>query len=88
MVKRIVFQALDKVFRPFCQEPAPIKKLKKSNACWTTSKIILGWLIDTLNKTICLPKNRGTQLQKILDSIPHTQRSIATKERSKVIGEL
>ena len=40
MVKRILFQALDKVFRPldnddttFCQEPASIKKLKKSDAC-------------------------------------------------------
>ena len=87
MVKRILFQALDKVFQPlndentpFCQEPASIKKLKKRDACWTTSKIILGWLIDTLNKTICMLENRGTRLQKILDSIPHTQCSIATKE--------
>ena len=45
-------------------------------------------LIDTLNKTIYLPENRGTRLQKIHDSIPHTQRSIVTKEWHKVIGEL
>ena len=38
-VKRILFQALDKVFRPlnnddtpFCQEPVSIKKLKKGDA--------------------------------------------------------
>ena len=95
MVKRILFQALDKVFRPldnddttFCQEPASIKKLKKSDACWTTSKIILGWLIDTMNKTICLPEHRGTQLRESFNSISHTQRFIAIKEWHKVIWEL
>ena len=57
MVKRILFQALDKVFRhldnndtTFCKEPAFIKKLKKGDAYWTTNKIILDWLFDTINK--------------------------------------
>jgi hypothetical protein len=94
-VKRILFQALDKVFRPldesdtkYRQEPASIKKLKQGDACWTTSKIILGWLVDTINKTISLPSHRADRLSEILHSIPHTQRTIATKEWHKVIGEL
>ena len=48
-VKRILFQAIDKVYRPLdvedsvhCQEPTSIKKLQKGDTCWTTSKIILG----------------------------------------------
>ena len=79
-VERILFQALDKVFRPlekddssFRQEPASIKKLKKVDACWTTSKISLGWLIDTINRTISLPEHRGNQLLEILHSIPPSQ---------------
>ena len=94
-VKRILFQALDKVFWPldnddisYRQEPASIKKLKKGDACWTTSKIILGWLIDTINKTISLPEHQGARLLEILNSIPKSQRSIATKEWHKIIGEL
>lgn len=94
-VKRILFQALDKVFRPldesdtkYRQEPASIKKLKQGDACWATSKIILGWFVDTINKTISLPSHRADRLLEILHSIPHTQRTIATKEWHKVIGEL
>ena len=86
MVKRILFQALDLVFRPvddddtkFCEEPASVKKLRKGNARWMTSKIILGWLLDTLQKTLSLPDHRPELLLEILHSVPPTERSIATK---------
>ena len=95
MVKRILFQALDWVFRPiddddtkFCEEPASVKKLRKGDARWTTSKIVLGWLLDTLQKTLSLPDHRAERLLQILHSIPPTQRSIATKAWHKIIGEL
>ena len=52
------------------------------------SKIIFGWLIDTINKTIHLPSHRADQLLEILHSIPPSQKSIATKEWHKVIGKL
>ena len=94
-VTRILLQALDRVFWPlakndtsFWQKLAFGKKLKKGNACWTTSKIILGWLIDTVDKTIRLPEDRGDRLLEILNSIPTTQRSIVTKEWHKIISEL
>ena len=48
----------------------------------------MGWLIDTINKTISLPEHRGARLLEILNSIPTSQQSIATKEWHKVIGEL
>jgi hypothetical protein len=94
-VKRILFNALDKVFRPldgndtvFRQEPASLKKLRKGDARWDTEKIILGWLLDTINKTISLPSHRAERLHEILNSITTDQRWIATKDWHKVIGEL
>ena len=87
MVKRILFQSLDKVFRPvdsddtsFRQEPASLKKLKKGDARWTTMKVILGWLLDTINKTITLPEHRADRLLEILHSIVPGQRWIATND--------
>ena len=48
MVKQILFQALDKVFRPvdagdtkYRQEPASLKKLQKGDTRWTTVKKFL-----------------------------------------------
>ena len=95
MVKRILFQNLDKVFRPldsddtpYRQEPASLKKLKKGDARWTTVKVILGWLLDTINKTLTLPEHRADRLLEILHSIAPGQRWIATKDWHKVMGEL
>jgi hypothetical protein len=94
-VKRILFQSLDKVFRPldaadtaFRQEPASIKKLKKGDARWATSMVILGWVVNSITKTISLPSHRADRLLEILHSIPAAQRTIATKEWHKIIGEL
>ena len=94
-VKRILFQSLDQVFRPldatdteFRQEPASVKKLKKGDARWATVMVILGWIVDSVNKTISLPSHRAERLLHILHSITNDQRTIATKEWHKVIGEL
>eukprot|EP00536_Pseudo-nitzschia_multiseries_P017737 jgi/Psemu1/52317/gm1.52317_g len=59
-IKRaLLFQSLDKVFwpldcgdTPFCQEPTSLKKMLNGDTTWTTKKVILGWLIDSTNKTI------------------------------------
>jgi hypothetical protein len=31
------------------------KKLLKGDGCWTTRKVVLGWLLDTVRQTIELP---------------------------------
>ena len=94
-VKRILLRLLDPVFRPignhdnaFRQEPASIKKMKQGDATWTTSTVILGWLIDTTAKTISLSPHRIDCLREILDSIAPDQKTIATKDWHKVLGEL
>jgi hypothetical protein len=62
--------------------------LNKGDARWATSMVVLGWVVDSINKTIALPSHRANRLLEILHSIPHAQRTIATKEWHKIIGEL
>ena len=94
-VKQILLCSLDRVFCPlddnntaFQQEPASIKKMKDDDAMWTTSKVILGWLIDTTAKTIALPPHHIERLLETLESIAPDQRTISTKDWHKVLGEL
>ena len=94
-VKRAMFHALDKVFRPlgqgdnpFRQEPASLKKLRKGDATWSTRKIMLGWQLDTVQGTIALPTHRIERLHTILNSVRPKQKVIATKDWHKVLGEL
>eukprot|EP00536_Pseudo-nitzschia_multiseries_P012239 jgi/Psemu1/31438/gm1.31438_g len=94
-IKRVLFPSLDKVFRPldasdtpFRQEPASLKKMLQGDATWTTKKVILGWLIDSINKTISLPPHRVARLQEILLSIAPTQRHVPIQQWHQVLGEL
>jgi hypothetical protein len=95
MVKRALLHSLDKIFRPvdpsdssFRQEPASIKKLLKGDGTWSTRKIILGWLIDTVEGSLRLPPHRIARLHEILDSISPSQRFVAVRHWQKVLGEL
>jgi hypothetical protein len=54
-VRRILFDAINDVFRALDskdpaarREPISVKKLLLGDACWTTNKKILGWILDTL----------------------------------------
>ena len=85
-VKLILFQGLIKVFctldnnnTKFQQELTSVKKLKKGYARWTTTKVILDWLLDTISKIILLLNHCATRLLEILNVVPPTQRSIVTK---------
>ena len=83
--KRLLFTALDQVFRPldstdsvFRQQPASLKKLKKGDGTWATSKVILGWLVDTVNKTITLALHqRAYRYVPLRDYIPGPSNAMA-----------
>jgi hypothetical protein len=94
-VKRALLHSLDQVMRPldsadssFRQEPASVKNMEKGDATWATLKTILGWILNTLDKTITLPPHRLVRVRDILDSISPTQHRVALSKWQQVLGEL
>jgi hypothetical protein len=94
-VKRVLLHTLDRVFRPLDQqdlehrqEPASVKKMRKGGATWATRKVILGWIIDTIQLTLELPSHRIGRLLELLDSMVSSQRRVSTKKWQKLLGEL
>ena len=51
------------------KSPILVKKLEKGDDFWATEKVILGWLINTLAKTIFLPPNCQERLHQLLDTM-------------------
>jgi hypothetical protein len=94
-VRRALMHAIDDVFRPisdgdseFRREPVSMKKLLKGDCSWSTTKQVLGWIVDTVNMTIHLPPHRVERLAEILNSIPRRQKRTSVKKWHKVLGEL
>ena len=72
-VRRALLHSIDDVFQPLLptdnpirQEPVSLKKLCQGDCSWRTLKLILGWIIDTINMTIQLPPHCVEQLEEIL----------------------
>jgi hypothetical protein len=93
--KRSLLHTLDTVLRPLDstdsahrQEPASTKKMVKGDASWATTKVILGWMINTLDNTISLPAHRLARIREILASIGPSQRRVSLKKWQQVLGEL
>ena len=82
------FRPLDPDDNPHRQEPASVKKLLKGDGRWDTRKIILGWILDTINGTIELPPHRVARLNAILASVTPKMKVIATQQWHKILGEL
>ena len=94
-VRRSLLHAVDAIFRPlsntdseFRREPVSMKKLRQGDCTWATQKLVLGWIINTVDKTIMLPPHRVERLAEILGSIPPTQKRTTEKKWHKVLGEL
>jgi hypothetical protein len=79
---------LDSEDSPFRQDPASVKKMGKGDATWTTLKPILGWILNTLDKTISLPPHCLVQVRDILNYIGPNQRRVALNKWQQVLGEL
>jgi hypothetical protein len=94
-IRRILFTAIDDVFRPMDaldqsarREPISVSKLMKGNACWTTLKKILGWILDMITTTLTLPESRAARLKEVLNDIPPHQRRVSEDKWHKALGEL
>jgi hypothetical protein len=94
-VRKTLLHAIDDVFRPLSasdsehrREPVSMKKLLQGDCTWSTVKLVLGWIIDTLNMTIQLPQHRIDRLWEILNSIPQHQKRTSVKKWHQILGEL
>ena len=93
-LRSTLLHAIDDVFRPLKPnegrraEPVSIKKLRKGDCSWSTCKMILGWMLNTIDMTITLPEHRVERLAQILASIPITQKRTSVDKWHKVLGEL
>jgi hypothetical protein len=92
--RNTLFECIDAVLRPLVttdnprrKEPNSVKKLMKDDACWATRKIVLGWILDTVRRTIELPPHRLERLMELLDSIPRHQRCTSRKKWQQILGE-
>jgi hypothetical protein len=93
-VRSTIFHAIDEVLRPLSpcddphrKQPISMKKLHKGDAKWSTRKILLGWLVDTVAETISLPDHRADRLVDILSSLLQRRR-ISLKMWQQQLGEL
>ena len=94
-LRRILFHCIDMVFRApdadddeWKMDPISLKKLLKGDGSWETTKVVLGWLIDSVTGTIKLPPHRVERLTVMLDSFPRSRRSCSKKDLQKLVGEL
>ena len=55
--------------------------MKKGKASWATRKTALGWVIDSLTKTLEMPPHRTERLQKIFDNLRDQKRA-----RTQTVG--
>lgn len=91
---RIFLHTLNCIFGPLDtgdpnrREPVSTKKLLKGDTTWTTRKVILGWMIDTVKRTIELSPHRQECLCLILVSVSPGQWRASTKAWQKLLGEL
>jgi len=91
---RRLLHSIDEVFRPVDaldsadrNHVASVKKFLKGDACLSTRKVVLGWIIDTLRGTLELPPHRIARLQEIFDYLRGRDRVGIAKWR-KFLGEL
>ena len=94
-IRSLLFHAVDQVFRPphaddpsHRKDPISVKKLLKGDGAWETTKIILGWLVDTVAGTVHLPAHRLERLHAILDDFAPSRKRASAKSWHKLLGEL
>ena len=95
-VRRTLFHTIDSVFRPLVatdppsrKAPISVKKLLAGDAAWSTSKEVLGWLLNTQHMTLRLTPRRTARLTQLLFSDFPPHRKCATlPEWHKLLGEL
>ena len=91
--RRNLLHAIDEVFaepteqETHRQEAVSIKKLKRGDGALTTRKVILGWVLDTVKKTLELAEHQPEVLAAIFNEL-RGRRRISKKCWESIIGQL
>jgi hypothetical protein len=64
-----------------------LKKLRTVDGSWTTWKVVLGWVLDTICQTMELPVHRKLQLTSIFQDL-QGQKRISRKTWEHYLGQL
>ena len=89
-VSELTLRALKEIFPSLPAETKDSVSLKKElqgDGEWTTTKEILGWMVDTEYGTLRISPKRKAELGSLLN-IPPSQRRISTKKLERLIGKL
>ena len=92
-LRRHLLSTIDRVLaqpnseESYRREAVSLKKLMKGDGAWSTRKIILGWVIDTVRQTVELPPHRKAELAAIFASLAQVQR-ISHKRYQQILGKL
>jgi hypothetical protein len=65
-----------------------LKNIEKGDANRATTNTILGWVVNTLARTITFPAHRILRLHEVLDSIKPIQRHVSLLKWQKLVGGL
>jgi len=92
VVRRILMNAIDEVLKspddlPGATEPISGKKLGLGNGSLNPRKLMLGWLIDALKKTLELPLRRQQRILSLLADFLSRKRCTLVSWQ-KLLGEL
>ena len=68
-------------------DPISEKKLDQGEGIWAVRKEILGWIFDGIHRTIELPPEKSTKIEKLLTSILRTKSTTSRQLRS-LLGKL
>ena len=87
---KLTLRALKEIFPSLpaeAKDSVRIKKALQGDGDWTTTKDILGWIVNTDEVTLRLSPKRKAELGTLLE-IPPSQRRISKKRLERLIGKL
>jgi hypothetical protein len=95
LTQRSMLHSIDTVFRanPLPDDPPARKqvisqsKLAAGDCTWSTTKLILGWLLDTASRTLRLPQHKAHRLATLLSDFMALSRT-SRKKWQQLLGEL
>jgi hypothetical protein len=93
--QKAILHSIDSVFRPGtlpgdAPNPKAVisqSKLDAGDGTWSTQKVVLGWLLNTVDKTLCLPQHKADRLHELRHHFLPLRRT-SRRKWQHLLGEL